>query len=121
MQIPIVINNEIIVTFDKFGNIYFSPINNPNELYEIIITNKNTIYCDKYINDNDPDNYSELHIGELQPFYNNETLRGKIIREIDEIYEDRYDSDDEYTITEDVQKIYMPENFEFNEYINKID
>lgn len=118
-------NKEILCTFDKYGNVYFSLSDNPNELYDLIITNKNTISCEKYNTNNEENrelSSEGINIGELVPFYNNMTLREKLIKEkMNEYEENNSDSDNETEITEDIQEKYMPEDLEFNEYINKRD
>ena len=106
--IEIKLENKIIYcNFDKYGNIYFSV---DNEIYDLYITNKNTLVLDKYNidNNNDTDADNIITIGEIIPFYNNATLRGKIIKETNN------DSDDD-----EYKKNYFQEDLEFNEYINE--
>jgi hypothetical protein len=100
-------------TFDKYGNVYFSPLGKPDQVYEISITRNNSIVCERYLVNPEFDTGS-INVGELIPFYNNTTLRGKIIKEQEE-NDDDDDSDNE--LTEDVQRAYLSENLEFNEYI----
>jgi len=119
-------NKEVLCTFDKYGNIYFSLSDNPDELYDLTITDTNTILCEKYINQNNDNNQEfrseDVNVGDLVPFYNNSTLRGKIIKEkLDDYEEDDYGSDTELDITEDVQRQYLQEDLEFNEYSSKRD
>jgi len=113
----------LLCTFDTYGNIYFAPTSEPDNLYDLVITNTNTITCEKCVNMNtnniDNDNDYDIIIGELESFKNKNTLRGKIISEMKEDDDDDnngYNSDHE--LTEDVQKTYFSENLEFNEYID---
>lgn len=114
-------NREILCTFDKYGNIYFSLSENQEQLYEIVITNTNDIICEKYIQNCDTYDstldYFDVNIGELVPFHNNSTLRGKIIKEHND--DDDNESDSDREINDDIEKIYLQENLEFNEYINE--
>lgn len=112
-------NCDISCTFDKYGNVYLSLFENPEEIYDLNISNTNNLFCEKYtISEKKTENTSPtLNIGELIPFYNNTTLRGKIIKDyLDDDYSDN-DSDNEFT--EDIQKKYWPEDLEFNEYMDK--
>lgn len=119
-------NKDVLCTFDKYGNIYFSSPDNPDELYDITITNTNTILCERYgsnyDNGSDQADYSEdINVGELVPFYNNSTLRGKIIKEEIYGYEGGDNSDSDTELNEDIQKRYFQEDLEYNEYINERD
>lgn len=97
------INSNIGCSFDTAGNVYFRPYNNPsNSSYEIFITNKNELICEKCIEsydssnnqlsnidkdeyDDDDDNDNELSnnivTGKIVPFTDNTTLRGSIIKQ----------------------------------------
>ena len=110
----LIIKSDIICSFDKVGNIYFASINTPNDLYELIITKKNMIECEKYVNNSS--NNVKLIQGELVSLKSKETLKGKIISEIEE---NGHDSDSDNELCEDVIKKYYYEDLEFNEYVNK--
>lgn len=134
--------SKIGCSFDTGGNVYFSPYNDSNNLHEIIITNKDELMCEKYVNyndgypnndsnndpnsdsDNDSDNHldNKIIIGKLVPFADNATLRGSIIKQKKDEQDDMendpnadYDEDD----YEDVlKKTYYEEDTEYNEYID---
>jgi len=104
------ISSTIGCSFDTTGNVYFSPYNDINNLHEVVITNKDELMCEKYIDynpnncsennsDNDPsddsdnnsdddtdgdtddDSNKKIIIGKLVPFADNATLRGSIIKQ----------------------------------------
>lgn len=112
-------NKDILVTFDKCGNLYFSPHDNPSNLFDLNITSNNSLVCDKYNNNNN--NASETVLeenkiiqGELKPFYNNVTLRGEIIKNKSlEGEKNSYDSDDETK-----KESYFQEDYEYNQYLD---
>lgn len=112
-------DKQVFCTFDKCGNIYFADASNPNDLYDLTITNTNELLLEKYI----PTEYTDekpVYIGELVPFYNNATLRDKAIKSKQESqYDDEYNSEDEMEIDDDTIQKYYNENLEFNEYSNK--
>jgi hypothetical protein len=126
----LLIKNEIICSFDRCGNIYFGPLNDTHNLYELWITGQNTIYCDKFIEQNEHYNTdsesdeenNKIIKGQIISFANSNTLRGKIMKKINDETEEidpnaEYDSDDDDII----QKTYFPEDNEFNEYIDDPD
>jgi len=114
----LIINSDIICSFDKFGNIYFSSIHSPDDLYDLTITNKNTIECEIYNNNNNNNNNKQINLiqGELVSLKLKDTLKGKIINEMED---KSYDTDSENELCEDVVKNYYPEDLEYNEYIDK--
>lgn len=113
-------DHDVLCTFDKFGNLYFSLSDDPNCLYDLTITKTNRIICEKYVQNDDNGKLSseDVYIGELVPFNNNNTLREKIINHNNN-NDNESDSDSE--LIEDIEKKYFQENLEFCEYINKKD
>lgn len=108
-------DNDIICTFDKHGNVYFSS-DKTADLYDLTITNTNTLLCEKYNIKNDLSKEDDIIVGTLVLFNDNETLRGKIIKET---AESDTDSNSDNELTDDIYKKYLVEDLEYNEYIER--
>ena len=112
-------DKDILLTFDTMGNIYFAPKDDPDKLFDLSIDNKNILICDQYkIRDSDEEdnNNKSIKIGELFPL-NDNTLRGRIIKNKKENDDDLSDDENEIFNEENIPK-YFSENLEFNEYLD---
>lgn len=106
-----ILDGKICYIFDKGGNIYFSPSNEPSNYYELNITSNNSLSCEKIIMPICYDD-TKFNIGDLVQL-DDTSLKIKT----QEILEE----DDDYNSDDDTQKKYMPENFEYNEYMQNDD
>ena len=130
--------------FDKCGNVYFYPSINPTKVFDLVINNKNDIYCEQITYSlfglnklNNSDDKSEdksddklddklddkcYTVGKLVIFDQTKTLKGTILKKKkneDEANENdpnnEYNSDDEDAI----KTTYYHEDNEFNEEIDR--
>jgi len=138
--------NNIIWSFDKCGNIYFSLTDHPEKIFDININGKNEISCEKYVNlvnevnevnevnkvnevnevDEDiNENLDELCYtkGKLIIFDQTKTLRGTILKQKklnkEEQNNDK-DPNNEYDSDDEdiIKTTYYHEDNEFNEQID---
>lgn len=134
--------DNIKVKLDTKGNVYFYV--NDNELYDVIIDRNNMIELDRYDlgnnimdddsenddnNDNNDDNNNhKIRYGQLISLETNNTLKGNIIKQIDEEKEKQqndpnadFDDYDDYNPNDDdvIKQTYFPEDRYLDEYMDK--
>jgi len=107
-------NSYIRVQFDYGGHIYLST--NLNKLYELVIDNKNGLYCDE-ISDNYEKSTIEYTTGKIKLFDDSTTLKGALIKQkkiqIDNSDEDN--SDEDSNNSNKISSLYYEDN-EYNDY-----
>ena len=120
-------DNVINCSFDRCGNLYFSLLNEPEKIYDISVNKDNSLSLDIYspLEENDDVDIEvgvdvdteELAIGELRPVKGGNTLKGKVIEDIEKDDERDSESEDDNRLIEDVEREYFSENRDYIEYI----
>jgi hypothetical protein len=120
-------DKQVACTFDKCGNVYFSFVGQPKELYELTITRKNTLLCERYLENDNTNKDCTFSIGHLVPINangnngDNRDNGGDSDNDgEDEIDILNYDSDKEIELETDVRNKYLTEDLRYNLYVEKL-
>lgn len=119
---------DLSCTFDRGGNVYFAPVDKPDDLYEMTITRENRLLCEKFIagadadaDAVDADAVDGIVIGELESCYDDSTLRGKILRQREQDTHDSDSGSESESESTDIQKTYYSEDIHYNMYLTPRD